>query len=40
MKVDLDDIEDYPDMKKIYNTEFGVSWIFPIVLDKKKIYKK
>jgi len=36
----LDEIEDYPDMKKIYNQEFNVSWIIPIVLDKKKIYKK
>jgi hypothetical protein len=36
----LEEIEDYPDMKKIYNQEFNVSWIIPIVLDKKKIYKK
>jgi hypothetical protein len=36
----LDEIEDYPDMKKIYNQEFNVSWIIPVVLDKKKIYKK
>ena len=36
----LDEIEDYPDMKKIYNQEFNVDWIIPIVLDKKKIYKK
>jgi hypothetical protein len=38
--VNLDEIEDYPDMKKIYNQEFNVSWIIPVVLDKKKIYKK
>lgn len=36
----LEEIEDYPDMKKIYNQEFNVSWIIPVVLDKKKIYKK
>jgi hypothetical protein len=36
----LDEIEDYPDMKKIYNQEFNVDWIIPVVLDKKKIYKK
>jgi hypothetical protein len=36
----LDEIEDYPDMKKIYNQEFNVNWIIPVVLDKKKIYKK
>ena len=38
--VNLDEIEDYPDMKKIYNQEFNVNWIIPVVLDKKKIYKK
>jgi len=38
--VNLEEIEDYPDMKKIYNQEFNVSWIIPVVLDKKKIYKK
>lgn len=38
--VNLDDIEDYQDMKKIYNNEFNVEWIIPISLDKKKIYKK
>ena len=37
---DLGDIEDYPDMKKIYKNEFNSSWIIPITLDKKKIYKK
>ena len=36
----LEDICDYPDMKKIYNNEFNVSWVIPVVLDKKKIYKK
>jgi len=36
----LDEIDDYPDMKKIYNQEFNVDWIIPVVLDKKKIYKK
>ena len=35
--VNLEEIEDYPDMKKIYNQEFNVSWIIPVVLDKKKI---
>lgn len=38
--VNLGDIEDYPDMEKVYKSEFNVSWIIPIVLDKKKIYKK
>lgn len=38
--VNLEEIEDYPDMKKIYNQDFNVSWIIPVVLDKKKIYKK
>jgi hypothetical protein len=38
--VNLDEIEDYSDMKKIYNQEFNVDWIIPVVLDKKKIYKK
>jgi hypothetical protein len=38
--VNLEEINDYPDMKKIYNQEFNVSWIIPVVLDKKKIYKK
>jgi hypothetical protein len=38
--VNLEEIDDYPDMKKIYNQEFNVSWIIPVVLDKKKIYKK
>ena len=38
--VNLEEIEDYPDMKKIYNQNFNVSWIIPVVLDKKKIYKK
>ena len=37
---DVEDIEDYPDMKSIYDQDFGVSWIFPVVLDKKKLYKK
>lgn len=36
----LDDIDDYPDMKKIYNQQFNVDWIIPVILDKKKIYKK
>ena len=36
----LDEIDDYPDMKKIYNQQFNVDWIIPVVLDKKKIYKK
>jgi hypothetical protein len=36
----LDELEDYPDMKKIYNQEFNVDWIIPVALDKKKIYKK
>jgi len=39
-KVDLGDLEDYSDMEKIYKNEFNVSWILPIVLDKKKVYKK
>ena len=38
--VNLDEIDDYPDMKKIYNQQFNVDWIIPVVLDKKKIYKK
>jgi len=38
--VDLGDLEDYEDLKKVYKNEFNVSWIIPIVLDKKKIYKK
>lgn len=38
--VDLGDLEDYSDIKKIYKNEFNVSWILPVVLDKKKIYKK
>lgn len=38
--VDLDEVEDYADMKQIYRGKFNVSWVFPIVLDKKKIYRK
>jgi len=38
--INLDEIDDYPDMKKIYNQQFNVDWIIPVVLDKKKIYKK
>jgi len=38
--VNLEDIEDYPDLQRIYKNEFDVNWIIPIVLDKKKIYKK
>lgn len=39
-KTDIDDLDDYSDLRKIYNKEFQVDWIFPVVLDKKKIYKK
>ena len=39
-KTDIDDLDDYSDLRKIYDNEFNVSWIFPVVLDKKKIYKK
>ena len=38
--VDLEEVEDYADMKKVYEGKFNVSWVFPIVLDKKKIYRK
>ena len=39
-KTDIDDLDDYTDLRKIYDKEFQVDWIFPVVLDKKKIYKK
>lgn len=39
-KTDIDDLDDYADMSKIYDKDFQVDWIFPVVLDKKKIYKK